>query len=240
MNTFKALIASLTLLAPFALSGGEESEAGSDELDFDQALEEALATKDALAEAQLMERPRLYRGPFNSSYLDSMYYHPYAFGRGYWPYGYGWYSQGIIPGRNSIWFAAGSDGYMGAGFTTTKFYPEQGITLALSASWEKGEHPWFNDLDYDAFTLSPSLQWGNENMSFFVGMDYTEMNYRGQSTRPRVVTPYINTVPETPIEPAWSAESDRLKEFNVGVRGRVNDLLDVGVSVSDGDFNRRW
>jgi len=225
MRAFKALIASLVLLNPLVIMADEAEEAPASESNFSEALENAV-----------QERPRLYRGPFRSEYFEAMHHRPFGMYRGYWPYRHGTYPAYIVPGRNSIWFAAGSGGYLGTGFTTSQYFPEQGITLALSASWEKGEHYWFNDLDYEAFTLSPRLQWTNGNSSLWLGLDYTDVQYQGQAKRPRlrVATPYASEALSESTHEPWQISDETLEEFSVGVRQRIGDFMDIGVSYREG------
>lgn len=187
------------------------------------------------------ERPRVYRGPYNDTVIRSHYYSSPIFG--YSSYYYPFYSPlmmmgPIIPGRTSVTFAAGSNGYMGAGFTTSDRIKGTNLIYSLSSSWEKGEG-WYSGYDYKRSSISPSIQWSNETTSLFLGFDFSELTLEDtrvlQKPRPRVDRGYSR--PGIPL----GGELNSVMEFNsahVGLTHSLGDHAQLFISVSEDDWGK--
>ena len=184
------------------------------------------------------ERPRLYRGPYNQAVFDNYYYglSPLGYRGFYMPYFSPlMYSGPIMPGRSSVTFAVGSDGYMGTAFSTAEQIKGTNIIYALSASWEQGEDYFYRG-DYQLTTISPSLSWANENTSIFLGFEMSELSLENrpdsQKLRPRVDTSLVrNNKPPSRV----SNSKFDYQSIYAGLNQRIGDRTNLYISVGE-DF----
>lgn len=196
-------------------------------------------------EPLLKERPRLFRGPYNDGIIDSFYYGGYYGGfRGYQSLLYPYFSPlglnaPIYPGRSTVTFAVGSDGYIGTSFSTSERIEGTNIVYGLSASWEQGENYFFPGYDYRLSRISPSLSWSNGRTSIFLSADFSEYsvdrNSRNQKERPRIE----NSGPlRSPRD--YERVSEDLSDFssvNVALSQRIGDSMSVYMNVGEDIFD---
>ena len=91
----------------------------------------------------------------------------------YWHFGLPRYAWSYPPymgeiGRSTVWVAAGSQGYLGGGFSTRQPVGDTPFVYGISISREQGEI-WYSDFDYQMTTINPWLEWHGENFSFYGG-----------------------------------------------------------------------
>jgi len=97
----------------------------------------------------------------------------------------------VVPGRSSVSFAVGSDGYMGTAFSTAERIKGTNIIYSVSASWEKG-NSYYSGQDYEMSSISPSLSWSNGTTSLFLAVNISELNLDTNSVS-RKVRPRVDT-----------------------------------------------
>ena len=197
---------------------------------------------ESLTKSELKERPRVFRGPYNDVVLNNYYYSPSAFlYRGYYsPY----YSPMMVfgptaPGRSSISFSAGSNGYMGTSFQSSQWIPGTEILFSLSSSYEKGEL-YYSPFDYDISRISPSFSWSNGRTSLFLGFEFSEMslepNDKKLKARPRVNTgsPLKSRSEERPAVDDLVFDN---RSVTVGLSQQIGDHSSIYLSLSDDIFD---
>ncbi len=186
----------------------------------------------------LKDRPRVFLGPYNDLAIDHYYY-----GLGYSRYGYASYRPllfhgYVAPGRSSVSFAVGSDGYMGTSFSTSNFIQGTPLIYSLSSSWERGE-TWWTGQDYDLNTISAALMWANETTSITLGVDVSELRIDEQSSR-RAEQPRVDgglTMDDLPFRREYNSDID-YQSVNFGVSHRIGDHAHLFFSVGEDVFDR--
>lgn len=197
-----------------------------------------MQAEDLVEMVAVKERPRVYRGPYNETVINSHYYgYPYLGLSSYYnplfsPLMYMGYAP---PGRSSVTFAVGSDGYVGTAFSTSERIKGTNLVYSLSASWEKGES-WYPGYDYQVTTISPSLMWSNENMSLYLGFEFSDLSLEDNGSplkdRPRVGTgPYRSSMPLTrDLNPHFDYNS-----INLGLNHRLGDRSNLYINAGNRD-----
>ncbi|MDA0347444.1 MAG: hypothetical protein O3C43_02205 [Verrucomicrobia bacterium] len=197
---------------------------------------------ESLTRSELQERPRVFRGPYNDVVLDNYYYSPAAFL--YPGYHSPYYSPLMVfgplaPGRSSISFSAGSDGYMGTSFQTSQWIPGTEILFSLSSNYEKGEL-YYSPYDYDISRISPGFSWTNGRTSLFLGFEFSELSLEAKDkklkARPRVNTgsPLKSPSEESPTVDDLVFDN---RSVSVGLSQQIGDHSSIYLSVSDDMFN---
>lgn len=102
-------------------------------------------------------------------------YYRYPGWFGYSPY-MGQYAPAI--GRSSIWMTAGSNSYIGGGFSTRQPIGDSPFVYGVAVSREQGQ-TWHPDIDFRRSTISPWLEWHGENTSIYGGFSRSTHHYSG-------------------------------------------------------------
>ena len=150
-----------------------------------------LAAAEPATPRVLKERPRVFLGPYNDRAIKH-YYYGYP-GMAYYSHLYSPLdSYGpMIPGRSSVSFAMGSDGYMGASFSTTQQIRGTNVLFSLSSRWEEGDAWYLPGYRYSQSIVSPRFSWSNENTFISVGVEVGDYKFskkeRNRMEQPRVV-----------------------------------------------------
>ena len=187
----------------------------------------------------LKERPRVFRGPYKDVVLDPFLYSPayYSHSPVYFPLVSPLMYQPVIPGRSSVSFAVGSDGYRGIGFTTSERIKGTNVLFSLSASWEEGEYWWYPGYRYNRRLISPGFSWSNGNTSLYVGVDLSELSLEekvsGRKAQPRVNRPVH--LPEIPLTRDAGFELDA-DSVHVGISHRLGNIAELYFSASQDDW----
>ncbi len=159
--------------------------------------------------------PWAFQGP------GSFGYHPYLYPAPYTP----------AVGRSTVWFAAGSHGYLGGGFHTLQPIEDTRFAYGIAISHEQGK-TWFSRLNYRRDSISPYVEWHGERTAVHVGATVADTTLAG-TARPRTTLGI-----EPPAEndrPAFSVDDRFLyREIRAGIRHRVFDNLDVSFHVRQG------
>jgi hypothetical protein len=201
-----------------------------------------LSGADVIEPVLQQERPRVFRGPYNDVVLDNYYYSPSAFL--YPGYYSSYYSPLMVfgplaPGRSSISFSIGSDGYMGTSYQTSQWIPGTEILFSLSATYEKGEL-YYSPFDYDLSRISPGFSWSNGRTSLFLGFEFSELTLEGndKKLKPR---PRVNTGSPLKSPAEGGPTVDDLvfvnRSINVGLSQQIGDHSSIYLSVGDDIFN---
>lgn len=97
----------------------------------------------------------------------------------------GWFGNYYHPGnfmpavgRSSIWMSAGSQGYLGGGFSTRQPIGDSPFVYGVAVSHEQGR-TWHPDIDFRKNTISPWLEWHGENTSIYGGFSRSNIRYQG-------------------------------------------------------------
>lgn len=196
--------------------------------------------QDVVEAFTVKERPRLYRGPYNAGIIDSFHYGGYygyssLFYPLYSPLGY--YGP-TYPGRSTVTFAVGSDGYVGTSFSTSDRIKGTSILYGLSASWEQGGNDFFPGSKYSLSRISPSLSWSNGRTSVFVAAEFSEYsmdrNSRTLKKRPRVDAGPLRS------DDRLERERDSVSDFtsvHAGLSQQIGDSMSVYLSVGEDMFD---
>jgi len=237
------------------------------------------------------ERPRLFHPtdmhPFATDraiYLDPWLYGRHSYYGGYMtdPFGYGYGFRGLgyrsplyfdtfygampAPGHTELSVSVGSDDYFGSSISTTQWISQKyNIALNIGALWEQGEQ-WWNGLDYDSFTIAPTLYWSNENTFIYASFMYTERHVASpvltsaQSATPRYRPTLSKTMADENMSPfndqiaSDDTEGDRflapeirfntsgdytLKNATIGLEHKITDSFRIGLNFEASDFDRK-
>ena len=185
----------------------------------------------------LKERPRVFLGPYNDLALDHYYY-------GYPRIGYyspffsplGFYEP-MIPGRSTVSFAVGSDGYRGASFSTTQAIKGTNVLFSLSSRWEEGDAWYLPGYHYSQHLISPRFSWSNENTFISVGVDVGEYQF-SKKEQGRLEQPRVNRGVESPLvvkEHDFSYETE-IESVNLALSHRLGNLGELLFTVSKDDY----
>ena len=193
---------------------------------------------------ELKERPRVFLGPYSDVILNNYYYSPTAFlYPGYHTPNYSslMYYGPLAPGRSSISFSAGSEGYMGTSYRTSQWIPGTEILFSLSTSYEKGEL-YYSPFDYVLSTISPSLSWSNGRTSLFLGFEFSEMSLKANDKKLKA-RPRVNTGSPLKSSSEKSPTIDDLvfdnRSINVGLSQQIGDHSSIYLSLSDDIFDNQ-
>ncbi|MDG2170523.1 MAG: hypothetical protein P8L44_21650 [Opitutales bacterium] len=195
-----------------------------------------LAAEEPATPRVLKERPRVFLGPYNDRAIKHYYYgyprmayysHLYSPLDSYGP---------MIPGRSSVSFAAGSDGYMGASFSTTQQIRGTNLLFSLNSRWEEGDAWYLPGYRYSQNIISPRFSWSNENTFISVGVDVGEYKFskkdRNRMEQPRVVQ--MNTSPLLDTHEAFSYQTE-IESFNVTLGHKLGNLGEIFLSAYQDD-----
>ncbi len=179
------------------------------------------------------ERPRVFLGPYNDRAIDHYYYgYPRT---AYYSHLYSpldFYGP-MIPGRSSVSFAMGSDGYRGASFSTTQQIRGTNVLFSLSSRWEEGDAWYLPGYRYSQHIISPRFSWSNENTYISVGVDVGEYKF-AKKEQPRV-----NRMVESPLVDVEDFSYDtEIESLNVALSHRLGKLGELYFSAyKDDDGN---
>ena len=199
-----------------------------------------MQAQELVEELTVKERPRLYRGPYNDGIIDSFYYGGYY---GYSSLFYPFYSPlgyygPTYPGRSTVTFAVGSDGYVGTSFSTSDRIKGTNIVYGISASWEQGEHYYFPGSEYSLSRISPSLSWSNGRTSIFVAAEFSEYSMDRKSRtlkdRPRVDTGLLHSADR--LERERDSVTD-FKSVHAGLSQQIGDSMSIYLGISEDMFD---
>ena len=222
--------------------------------------------------------PWFYRGRYFPYYAYNNY--DYGWGGLGSPFGYGYgfgyhshlyydtfYGMMPAPGHSELSISVGSNDYFGASISTSQYLSKKhNIVLNVAALWETGEQ-WWNDQDYESFTIAPTLYWSNENTLIYVGFQYSERNYAdtaggytsnstsSQMQRPRLgshdsdssMSPFRDQIAtngdgENNLTPgfAWRSDTDHtVKSATIGIDHQITDSFRIGLNFETRDFDRK-
>lgn len=190
---------------------------------------------------ELKERPRVFLGPYNEVAIDH-YYYGYPRYAHYSPFftPLNFYGP-LIPGRSSITFSVGSDGYRGAAFATTQQLEGTNILFSLNTRLEEGDLWYLPDYSFKESVISPSFSWSNENTFVSVGFDIGE-----RKIEPKEVTrkeqPRVQRINESPVLKSGRPidyESE-YESINVSLGHRFGNLGEIFISAHRGDDGRDY
>lgn len=146
------------------------------------------------------------------------------------------------PGGTSLWLAAGSDSYLGAGLATRIYDPGTHLSFSLEGSWESGETWWSNE-DYEQFRIAPSVSWSNRKTTVWLSYEHSETIFKRDQPVPRPRPTLAESAHPDAIAAARGKErlDDRwtLNALHTGVQHRVNRFLSLGLSFSFIDSSGR-
>lgn len=183
------------------------------------------------------ERPRVYLGPYNDRALNRYYYgHPGLAYTSYFPSPLG-YVVPHVPGRSSVTFAVGSDGYRGASFSTTQALQGTQVLFSLDSRWEEGDAWYLPGYRFRRNVISPRLSWSNQNTSISVGVDIGDYKLT-RKHRARTDQPRVERLAATPMllgEADYGYETE-LESVNVVLSQRLGNLGELYLSASKDDF----
>lgn len=193
---------------------------------------------------QPRERPTVYHAGANDFHGPGYYYYPvdYRYYPGYWG-GYG-YPYGAIYspvvgeiGKSNIWMAAGSQGYLGGGFSTRQPIEDSPYVYGVSISREKGR-AYYSGLDYDQTVISPWLEWHGEKTHFTASFTHATTSYSGTPYHLRV-RPSVESSANSPTANRYEID-DRFQynEIRAGVTRRLFDNIDASFHISNGRRTR--
>ena len=187
----------------------------------------------------LKERPRVFLGPYNDLAIDHYYYgssRSSYYSPLFSPLSY--YGP-MIPGRSTVSFAVGSDGYRGASFSTTQALRGTNVLFSLSSRWEEGDAWYFPGYRYSQHIISPRFSWSNENTYISVGVDVGEYKFSPKESG-RKEQPRVNRGVESPlaIEANDFSYETEIESLNVALSHRLGNLGELYISAyKDDDGN---
>lgn len=184
----------------------------------------------------LKDRPRVFLGPYNDRAIDHYYYgYPRT---GYYSHLYSpldFYGP-MIPSRSSVSFAMGTDGYMGASFSTSQQIQGTNVLFSLSSRWEEGDAWYLPGYRYSQRIISPRFSWSNENTFISVGVDVGDYKFskkdRNRMEQPRVVQ--MNASPFLDANEDFSYETE-IESFHVTLGHKFGNLGEIYLSAYQDD-----